>query len=290
MKTVEAVYGAPARHWVGDGFPVRSLFTYARLGPERISPFLLLDHAGPAEFAPAATPRGVGSHPHRGFETVTLVYQGELAHRDSTGSGGRIGAGDVQWMTAGAGIVHEEFHSRAFTEQGGTLEMIQLWVNLRARDKSAAPAYQTLAAADIPEAPLDDGAGRVRVVAGECQGHRGPASTFTAMNVWDVRLHAGGQATLSVPDGHTTLLVTLDSEVRVNGAASAKDGDVVCFSRSGAALHVQARSDARLVLLTGEPIDEPVVGRGPFVMHSTEALEQAFADFRRGAYGKLKDE
>src|ERR1700687_1114099 len=187
MKKVLGVYSAPRPHWVGDGFPARSLFTYDSLG-KHLSPFLLLDYAGPAEFAPADKPRGVGVHPHRGFETVTIVYRGEVEHRDSTGKGGIIGPGDVQWMTAAGGILHEEFHSQEFTRKGGTLEMVQLWVNLPARDKMTAPRYQNILDADIPSVALPDGAGKVRVIAGEYDGHRGPARTFTPMKVWDVRL------------------------------------------------------------------------------------------------------
>src|SRR5271154_7372775 len=176
-----AVHPSPNGHWVGDGFPVRSLFSYDKLGP-RISPFLLLDYAGPAVFPPAVKPRGVGEHPHRGFETVTIVYQGEVAHRDSVGNSGVIGPGDVQWMTAAAGILHEEFHSPAFTQNGGALEMVQLWVNLPARHKMSAPRYQTLLNADIPQAALESGAGSLRVIAGNHQGVAGPAATFSAMN------------------------------------------------------------------------------------------------------------
>ncbi|MDN3556781.1 pirin family protein [Halomonas maura] len=287
MKQIQAVYGAPHGHWVGDGFPVRSLFTYERMGAEHISPFLMLDHAGPHTFRPARRPRGVGQHPHRGFETVTLVYAGELEHRDSTGSGGRIGEGDVQWMTAGAGIVHEEFHSRAFTERGGTLEMVQLWINLPARDKDAPAAYQTLLDAEIPSVALDDEAGRVRVVAGTYRGHAGPARTFTPINLWDLRLAAGRDAVLPVPEGHTTLLVVLEGTVQVNGETVVRDEAVVAFERRGEEVHLEANNGARLLLLSGEPIEEPVVGHGPFVMNSVEQIHQAFADFQRGKYGAL---
>ena len=198
MKKILGVYRAPRPHWVGDGFPARSLFSYNSHGRD-LSPFLLLDYAGPHRFAPAAQPRGVGQHPHRGFETVTIVYEGEVEHRDSTGAGGKIGPGDVQWMTAASGILHEEFHSRDFTRAGGTLEMVQLWVNLPAQNKMAAPGYQTLLAADIPSVELPDRAGRVRVIAGEFDGHRSPARTFTPMDVWDVRLNAGKPAEFTLP-------------------------------------------------------------------------------------------
>ncbi|SEM72685.1 pirin family protein [Halomonas caseinilytica] len=289
MKKIQAIYGAPRGHWVGDGFPVRSLFTYDRMGAKHLSPFLLLDHAGPYRFQPATRPRGVGAHPHRGFETVTLVYAGELEHRDSSGAGGRIGQGDVQWMTAGAGIVHEEFHSQAFTESGGPLEMVQLWVNLPARDKNTPPAYQTLLEADIPRVPLGEGSGEVRVVAGDYAGNLGPARTFTPINLWDIRLASGGEAILHVPDGHTTLLVVLDGTVLVNGDTVVRDEAVVVFDRRGDELHLEANNEAKLLLLSGEPIDEPVVGQGPFVMTSAEEIHQAFIEFQDGQYGVLID-
>ena len=190
MKRVQGVYSTPQRHWVGDGFPVRSLFSYQSHG-KALSPFLLLDHAGPAQFEPTQRRRGVGQHPHRGFETVTIVYAGEGEHHDSTGQGGHIGPGDVQWMTAGAGILHEEYHGEGFSRTGGELEMVQLWVNLPARDKLAPPGYQAIPAARIPEVALADGAGTVRVIAGELDGRQGPAKTFTPMSVWDLRLAQG---------------------------------------------------------------------------------------------------
>src|SRR6476659_5957200 len=202
MKKITSVQTNPNRHWVGDGFPVRSLFSYHTHGAQT-SPFLLLDHAGPMQFDPAAKPRGVGEHPHRGFETVTIVYAGEVEHRDSTGAGGKIGPGDVQWMTAASGILHEEFHSHEFTKAGGTLEMVQLWVNLPAKDKMAKPGYQTLLDADIPSVDLPDGAGRVRVIAGQFGGKKGPARTFTPIDVWDVRLNSGHKTGLHVAEGRT---------------------------------------------------------------------------------------
>ncbi len=198
MKKILGIYSSPKQHWVGDGFPVRTLFSYDSLG-KHTSPFLMLDYAGPADFTPTQRPRGVGQHPHRGFETVTIVYQGELEHRDSTGSGGRIGPGDVQWMTAASGILHEEFHSDEFTRSGGTLEMVQLWVNLPAKDKLAEPGYQTLLDRDIPLVRLPDAAGSLRLIAGEYAGHKGPARTFTPMDVWDIRLNAGKSVALNLP-------------------------------------------------------------------------------------------
>jgi len=286
MKKILGTYSAPRQHWVGDGFPVRSLFSYDSHG-EHVSPFLLLDYAGPAQFAPANKPRGVGVHPHRGFETVTIVYQGEVAHRDSTGAGGRIGPGDVQWMTAASGILHEEFHSPEFTKTGGTLEMVQLWVNLPAQDKLAEPGYQTLLDADIPSVELADGAGKVRVIAGECDGRRGPARTFTPIDVWDVRLNAGRTSRFSVKDGHTLALVVLRGSVTVNGTESARDAQMVLLDRAGTDVVIDAQTDATLVVLSGEPIDEPIVGYGPFVMNTQAEIRQAVDDFNSGKFGRM---
>jgi redox-sensitive bicupin YhaK (pirin superfamily) len=271
---------------VGDGFPVRSLFSYDNLG-QHLSPFLLLDYAGPAEFAPAARPRGVGEHPHRGFETVTIVYQGEVAHRDSVGNAGLIGPGDVQWMTAASGILHEEFHSPSFTRTGGALEMAQLWVNLPAKHKMSAPRYQTLVKAAIPRVELADGAGSVRVIAGSHAGFAGPAATFSALNVWDVRLQAGRQVALPVPAGHTTAIALLRGAVSVNGSRRVDASHLLVLDRAGDEVRIEAAADATLLLLSGEPIPEPIVGYGPFVMNSREEIETAMSDFQRGKFGRM---
>lgn len=286
MKKILGVYSAPRPHWVGDGFPVRSLFSYNSHG-KQLSPFLLLDYAGPADFLPTDTLRGVGQHPHRGFETVTIIYKGEVAHRDSTGQGGVIGRGDVQWMTAGAGILHEEFHSQAFSRSGGALEMVQLWVNLPAKDKMSKPGYQAILDRDIPTVALPNGAGTVRVIAGEFDGHAGPARSFTPMNVWDMRLTQGGYSALTVPEGWTTALVVLHGVVQVNGNAIVREAQMVVLDRAGQDLSIEANSDAIVLLLSGEPIDEPIVGHGPFVMNSQEEIVQAIADFNSGRFGLM---
>ena len=286
MKKILGVYSAPRQHWVGDGFPVRSMFTYDTLG-KHISPFLLLDYAGPMKFEPAQKPRGVGEHPHRGFETVTIVYEGEVEHRDSTGAGGKIGPGDVQWMTAASGILHEEFHSHDFTRKGGTLELVQLWVNLPAKDKMAAPGYQTLLDADIPVVTLPGNAGKVRVIAGEYAGHRGPAHTFTPIDAWDVRLNQGHNTEFVVSPGRTLALIVLRGTVQANGAQVAREMQMVLFDRVGDTISVQANSDAVLLLLSGEPIDEPIAGYGPFVMNSEEEIRQAVTDFNSGRFGRM---
>ena len=286
LKKVLGVHEAPARHWVGNGFPVRSLFSYNDHG-RSLSPFLLLDHAGPQRFDPASKPRGVGVHPHRGFETVTIVYEGEVAHRDSTGSGGTIGPGDVQWMTAASGILHEEFHSEAFTQTGGMLEMVQLWVNLPAKDKSAAPGYQNLLNKDIPSVDLPNGAGRVRVIAGDFDGGKGPARTFTPINVWDVRLNAGATAELPTVSGHTLALVVLRGTLLVNGEEVVREGQLVRMEREGDTVTLEANNDVTLLWLAGEPIDEPVVGYGPFVMNTQAEIVQAMEDMRSGEFGRM---
>jgi len=286
MKTILELSSNPRGHWVGDGFPVRSLFSYSTHS-KVLSPFLLLDFAGPAEFTPAATPRGVGQHPHRGFETVTIVYRGEVSHRDSTGQGGTIGPGDVQWMTAGAGILHEEFHSDAFTRAGGMLQMIQLWVNLPARHKMATPRYQAILNSEIPAVPLANGAGTVRVIAGQYENAKGPAHTFTPMNVWDLRLVASGSTTMPAPAGWNTALIVLDGQIKVNSERVVQDGAMVVLSAQGSDCMIETLSDASVLLLSGEPIDEPVVGYGPFVMNTRGEIEQAIHDFNSGKFGEM---
>ncbi len=286
MKTILEVSSNPRGHWVGDGFPVRSLFSYSTHS-KTLSPFLLLDFAGPAEFTPATKPRGVGQHPHRGFETVTIVYRGEVSHRDSTGQGGTIGPGDVQWMTAGAGILHEEFHSEAFTRTGGMLQMIQLWVNLPGRHKMTAPRYQAILNSEIPAAPMANGAGIVRVIAGQYEDAKGPAHTFTPMNVWDLRLVASASTTLPAPAGWNTALIVLNGQIKVNGERVVQDGAMVVLSAQGSDCLVETLSDASVLLLSGEPIDEPVVGYGPFVMNTRSEIEQAIHDFNSGKFGEM---
>src|SRR6185295_4707333 len=286
MKKLLRIHQSSGMHWVGNGFPVRSVFDYNGLGRE-LSPFLLLDYAAPYEFPPGNEKRGVGGHPHKGFETVTVAYQGELEHRDSSGGGGKIGAGDVQWMTAGNGIVHEEFHSRDFTKAGGALQMAQLWVNLRAKDKSAPARYQTLLKKDIPAVSLPDNAGTARIIAGSLGEENGPAKTFSPINLWDVTLRAGGRAQFPVPSGHNTAFLLLSGEVKVNGERDAREGDLVIFDREGDGFSVEAKLEARLLLMDGEPLNEPIFGYGPFVMNSRAEIEKAFQDYQMGKMGEL---
>jgi hypothetical protein len=288
MKTLQFIQRNPRSHWVGNGFPVHSVFSYNDRA-ELFSPFLLLDHAGPTRFEPTTERRGVGQHPHRGFETVSIVYDGEVSHRDSSGGGGTIGPGDVQWMTAAAGIVHEEFHGEGYARTGGPFEMVQLWVNLPAKDKMAAPGYQGITNTQIPTLPLPEGAGSVRLIAGDLWGERGPARTFTPMQVWDLRLQAGHSVTLPALVGYTTLALLLRGQAQTADAAgdAAQPGDLMVFSREGKGVTLTASGDTTLLWLAGEPIDEPIVGHGPFVMNTIDEIHQAFADFQSGRMGAL---
>ena len=286
VKTILGVYSAPGLHWVGDGFPARSLFTYNSHG-QHMSPFLLLDHAGPAAFTPTNDRRGVGEHPHRGFETVTIVYRGEVQHRDSTGAGGIVSPGDVQWMTAGAGILHEEFHSQAFARAGGTLDMVQLWVNLPAKDKMTTPAYQPLLRKDIPVVDLPEGAGSLRVIAGEHIGVSGPAHTFSPMDVWDLRLLQGSSTSLAFKAGRTAALVVLSGLVQINGSEIVPEAQLIMLDRDAGEVLLEANSEGALLVLSGEPLNEPIVGYGPFVMNSEAQIADALDDFNSGRFGRI---
>jgi quercetin 2,3-dioxygenase len=285
VKKLQHIQRSTEHHWVGDGFPVRTLFGYSNLGPT-ISPFLLFDYAGPMEFPPTEQRLGVGGHPHRGFETVTIVYSGEVEHRDSSGGGGRIGPGDVQWMTAASGLVHEEFHGRDFAQRGGVLEMVQLWVNLPAKDKMSPPRYQNILNSQIPTTNLPDCQGSVRVIAGEFGGLAGPARTFTPIHVWDLRLTSEQPLNLPVPEGYTTLLAVLKGSVRINNSETINAAEVGLFDRAGDHICIDS-AHATVLLLCGEPIDEPIVGSGPFVMNNTEEIRQAMADYQNGKMGHM---
>jgi quercetin 2,3-dioxygenase len=288
MKRLLGIQGNDQGHWVGNGFPVRTLFFYQQLGKE-MSPFLMLDLAGPAEFPATTERKGVGTHPHRGFETVTIVYDGEVSHKDSTGQGGTIGPGDVQWMTAGSGILHQEFHSDEFSKRGGVLQMVQLWVNLPAKHKMTAPGYQSILSQSIPEIELSNSRGSIRVIAGEHEGHTGPAKTFTPMNVFDIRLKKGEELVLPVADGWNTSVVVLRGALESSGNHGdvAKDAKMLMFSQEGEDIKIKALEDSVALLLSGEPIDEPIVGHGPFVMNTRQEIDQAISDFNRGAFGSI---
>jgi redox-sensitive bicupin YhaK (pirin superfamily) len=284
MKTLDGILRNDSPHWVGDGFPVRSLFSYHG-DTSAISPFLLFDYAGPWTFEPVqGRPRGVGEHPHKGFETVTIVYDGEVSHRDSTGGGGTIGPGDVQWMTAGSGVLHEEFHSAGYSKTGGPFRMVQLWVNLPAKDKLTPARYQAITHDTITEVAFDGG--RARIIAGEFDGTSGPASTFTPINLWDVRLDADADIVLPLPAGHTTMVAVLSGHVTIDGKGVG-EAEIAHLSRDGEGVAVKAAGDAMLLVMTGEPIDEPVFGYGPFVMNTEDEIRTAIAEFNSGKFGAL---
>ncbi len=288
MKKLSFIQRNNQRHWVGDGFPVRSIFSYNDRAAE-FSPFLLLDYAGPATFPPTTQRKGVGEHPHRGFETVTIVYDGEVEHRDSSGGGGVIGPGDVQWMTAAGGLVHEEYHGAGYAKRGGPFEMVQLWVNLPAKHKMTTPGYQGITSAQIPCVELPDSAGSVRVIAGNYEGTKGPARTFTPVNVWDVRVNKGKRATFNVPAGYTTALLVLRGGVRLADGESVGEAELAMLERSGETFTVEASENTTLLLLNGQPLNEPVVGHGPFVMNTRAEIQQAIIDYQNGKMGQMAE-
>ncbi|MBA2252292.1 MAG: pirin family protein [Nitrospirales bacterium] len=285
-KEILGIYQSGSTHMVGDGFPVRNLFPSNELDRE-VSPFLMLDYAGPQYFAPTDHPRGVGEHPHRGFETVTIIYEGVVSHRDSTGNAGVIGPGDVQWMTAASGIVHEELHEKEFARQGGTLHAIQLWVNLPKASKMTAPGYQTILNADIPAVELDGGAGRLRVIAGSFLGHKGPARTFTPVELYDLHVKAGHRVPLSVPNGQNTSILVLQGRAAVNESREVGEAELIVCKRNGSQIVIDAQQDSRLLIMSGEPIEEPIARYGPFVMNTREELIQAAEDYQTGKMGHL---
>lgn len=286
QKKVAGVYGAAGSHWVGDGFPVRTIFPSH--GVSDLSPFLMLDYAGPAHFKPSKRPRGVEEHPHRGFETVTISYQGSVDHRDSGGNSGTINPGDVQWMTAASGVVHEEMHGKDFTAQGGDFEMVQLWVNLPAADKMSKPRYQGILNEQIPRVELGKGA-FARVIAGELNGIKGPAKTFTPVSVFDVRLEAGGRGELSLPGGGNSAIVLLHGDVVVNGSSELKgEAQIAPLSKTGETVSLEAKAESLLLILSGEPLNEPVASYGPFVMNTQAELRQAFEDYQAGRMGHVQ--
>jgi redox-sensitive bicupin YhaK (pirin superfamily) len=289
VRSVEAVHRSTTFHWVGNGFHVSTYFPSHNLPSERVSPFVLMDYGPPKEFAPLPKGRrGVGWHPHRGFETVTLAWEGAVAHRDNAGHAGLIGPGDVQWMTAGAGIFHEEYHAEEQTRRGGRMHMMQLWVNLARKDKGAPPGYQPIGAGDIPSVPLEGG-GAVRVIAGEYGGARGPAKTFSPITMLDVRLKAGARLAAALPSTYNALAVVAEGRVGAGGR-SASAGELVLFANDGAAVDVVATEDAHVILLAGEPLREPIVQYGPFVMSTMQEIQQAVFDVEAGRFGPVPED
>ena len=286
QKKVLGTYGPGSNHWVGDGFPVRNMFPSNGLEAE-VNPFLMLDYAGPTELKSSSKAPGVGQHPHRGFETVTIAYQGSVEHRDSAGNSGVIYPGDVQWMTAASGVVHEEMHEKEFARKGGLFEMVQLWVNLPKADKMSKPGYQAITKEQIPVVELGTG-GHVRVIAGELNGTKGPAHTFTPINVFDVVLKAGERLELPLPEGHQAAVVLRKGDVVIDGAHSLMgEARIATLSAAGSGVTIEAKVDSTLLVLSGEPIREPVASYGPFVMNTREELVQAMEDYKAGKMGRL---
>lgn len=287
MKRILGVYQNKHMHWVGDGFPVYNLFSYDRLG-QSLSPFLLLDYAAPYRFDPTTAQHGVGSHPHRGFETVTIAYQGEVTHKDSSGGGGTIKAGDVQWMTAGGGILHQEFHSPEFAHEGGLFEMVQLWVNLPAHSKMTPAKYQAIEADQIQHIKLDDAGSKMRVIAGQYQDTAGAATTFSPVNVWDGTIVKDQEHSFYATEGHTTLLVLLSGQVVLNENQSIEAPSLVVLSREEIDFSIKAEQDSKFLILTGQPLNEPIEGYGPFVMNSKAEIVEAVRDFNSGKFGSMQ--
>ena len=287
MKKIKEILTAtPRSHWVGDGFNVRPVFAHLAF-TQAISPFLMFDYAAPREFEATDQKRGVGPHPHRGFETVTIAFQGEVEHGDSVGNRGVIGAGDVQWMTAASGIIHEEFLSREFLKQGGTLEMVQLWVNLPAKDKMIAPKYQPIFSQEIPIVELPANAGSVRVIAGSYAGTQGAATTFSPVELWDIKIKAGKAVELKVPAGHNAMLFVRRGSISLDGN-KVGTGDLVMLEREGLTINLQANEEASVLLMGGEPINEPIVASGPFVMNTEQEIRLAMVDYQSGRMGHMQ--
>ena len=287
-RGIEGVYRPPPVHWVGDGFRVFGYFGVIPDAMRRLSPFLMLDYHPEHDYPPSVRPRGVGVHPHRGFETVTWAWQGSVSHHDSAGGGGTIGPGDAQWMTAASGVLHKEFHEERYSRRGGPFQMAQLWVNLPRTHKMSAPKYQAITADRMGVVTLADGAGEVRLLAGEYRGVHGPATSFTPVRVFDVRLTAGGGATFDLPAQDNLALLVMKGAVSMNGTRTTLH-DFVLFKNDGERVEVVADEESQLLLLSGEPIREPIVPYGPFVMNSPQEIQQAFLDFQSGRFGQLED-
>lgn len=290
-KKIEAIIAPPAPHFVGDGFRVHGFIPgNPRLSHRRMDPFLILDYNSKIHFPPRENPRGVGVHPHRGFETVTIAYHGSVAHHDSSGGGGVIHQGDVQWMTAASGILHKEYHAKEFSQAGGDFQMVQLWVNLPSKYKMSPPKYQAIKAEQIQKNVLENGSGTVNVIAGVYKGTHGPASTFSPVNMFNAKLKKGGKADFSFPEYYTTLLLVIEGSISVNNEKEVDVDHLVLFNQQGTEFTIEANEDAIVLVLSGEPLQEPIATYGPFVMNTREEIMQAFEDFNSGKFGHLEDE
>ncbi len=289
-KIVETVIAPPPTHFVGDGFRVHNFIPGNRaLRMERMSPFIMLDYNSPFYFPPTDKPRGVSVHPHRGFETVTIAYKGKVAHHDSHGGKGIISEGDVQWMTAASGVLHKEYHEENFSKQGGEFQMVQLWVNLPAKDKMSKPKYQDIANAKINKYQLPNNGGVVEVIAGEYENIKGAASTFTAVNLLNAKLNKGSAANFNFPKHNNTALLVIEGSVTVNDTTVAPANHFVLFKNEGEQFTVKADENAIVLVLSGEPINEPIASHGPFVMNTQQEIMQAIEDFNLGKFGYLED-
>ena len=286
-KLIETVVKKPVQPgMVGDGFRVYNYIPRGGISQHRMSPFLMLDFAAAFNFSPTDKPRGVDVHPHKGFETVTIAYKGSVAHNDSAGNSGVINPGDVQWMTAGSGVLHTEYHEENFSKKGGVFEMVQLWVNLPQKNKSATPHYQSIVKDEITKILLPDNGGEVNVIAGNFNGHSGAAQTYTPVNLFDIKLKKSATVKTSIPATHNTALLVIEGNVTINGTQVEEHGFVL-FKNEGEAIQIEAGADAVLLLLSGEPIDEPIASYGPFVMNTQEEIFEAIKEFQSGKYGVL---
>lgn len=287
VRNVEMIVRPGQPHYVGDGFRVHTFIPSSqKLDMKRMDPFIMMDYNSKHYFEPSETPRGVGVHPHRGFETVTIAYKGRVAHHDSSGGGGIIGEGDVQWMTAASGVLHKEYHEESFSKEGGEFQMVQLWVNLPAKNKMSPPKYQAIKNDEISKYTFDGG--EVAVIAGEYKGVKGPASTFTPINMINLRLNANGKADFSFTASQNTAMVVLEGNIKVNGIDVPTD-HFVLMANDGEQFTVEASAEAKVLVLSGEPINEPIAAHGPFVMNTKQELLEAFEDFNRGKFGYLED-
>ena len=292
MKTrnIEKIIPPPPVHWVGDGFRVHNFIPgMGQMTRERVSPFILLDYNSKYYFAPAERPRGVGVHPHRGFETVSIAYKGKIAHHDSFGNSGVIDEGDVQWMTASSGLLHKEYHEKEFSEKGGIFHMVQLWVNLPAKVKMSPPKYQAITNDEMGKYLLPDGAGVIEVIAGNYKEVKGPAFTFSPMTLVNAKLEKSGKAAFSFPAVYNTCVLVIEGSIILNGTEKAESDHFVLFGNDGEDFTIEASEKAIVLIMSGEPINEPIVAHGPFVMNTQTEIMQAYADMNRGQFGFLQD-
>lgn len=288
IKKIENIIAPPPRHWVGDGFHVHGFFPHGPLTGERMSPFFLLDYNAKLDFPPREEPFGVGPHPHRGFETVTIAYKGKVEHHDSRGGGGVIGEGDVQWMTAGSGLLHREYHEQEYNREGGPFQMVQLWVNLPAKYKMTEPKYQAITNAEMGRVKLSDG-GEVEIIAGEFNGVKGPATTFSPVHLYNLKPKRGETVELSFPTGYTTAILAIEGSATLNGSEKLPTNNLALFERDGESISVEALEDSILLVMSGEPLNEPIAQYGPFLMNTQAEIAAAIEDYRSGKFGYLAD-